>query len=70
MPPIPSSNDADYAEQHTFACRTDQEVGLDTTALTPLAERIRGAFESAGTADRIEQSFLTPFPDEDYPLAY
>ncbi|WP_040787103.1 hypothetical protein [Nocardia pneumoniae] len=70
MAPIPSSNDADYAEQHTLVCATDQDTGLDTTALTPLAERIRAAFDSAETTDRIEQSFLTPLPDEDYPLAY
>lgn len=70
MPPIPWSNDADYAEQHAFACRTDQDAGLDTTALTPLAERIRDAFDSAEAADRIEQSYLAPLPDEDYPLAY
>jgi hypothetical protein len=70
MSAFPMSNDADYAEQDVLAYHADHDFGLDTTTLTPLAERIRTAFDTAGIADRIDQSLLTPLPDEDYPLAY
>ncbi|MGK8523846.1 hypothetical protein ACRS6B_20915 [Nocardia asteroides] len=70
MSPFPVRDDAGHTEQDVLAYHADHDFGLDTTALTPLAERVRAAFDSAGIADRIDQSLLTPLPDEDYPLAY
>ncbi|GAA5089055.1 hypothetical protein [Nocardia iowensis] len=69
MTTIPAGNPADYAEQR-IPVHDPEAAGLDATALTPLAERIRRAFDSADIADRIEQSVITPLPDDDYPFAY
>lgn len=70
MTTIPTRDDADYAEQLTPANDTDLEMAWDTTASPPLAERIRVAFDTADTTDRLEQSLITPTPDDDYPFAY
>lgn len=69
MATIPTRDDADFAEQLTLAHDTERDIGLDTTALTPLAERIRAAFDAADATDRLEQSLITPLPDDDYPFA-
>ncbi|MFD6162870.1 hypothetical protein ACFWF7_41475 [Nocardia sp. NPDC060256] len=69
MTTIPTRDDADYAEQLTTAYDLDHDAGLDTTALTPPPENIRTAIDPADTIDRIEQSLITPAPDDDYPFA-
>ncbi|MFI2476961.1 hypothetical protein [Nocardia xishanensis] len=62
---------ADHADQRALVHDADHDVGLDARALHPVAERVRAAFDAADIADRIEQSFRTPLPDDDeYPLAY
>ncbi|ONM47981.1 hypothetical protein [Nocardia donostiensis] len=68
---IPAFDHADFADQNTFAHDEDRDIGLDTTAVTPLAEKVRAAFDTAETTDRIEQSHITLLPnDDDYPFAY
>lgn len=64
MTTIPSSGDLDRADQSTFVRDADRDIGLDTTALHPLAEHIRDAFDSADIADRIDQAWITPYPDD------
>ncbi|MGY1895522.1 hypothetical protein [Nocardia gipuzkoensis] len=66
---IPAGSIADHLEQRSPADRREH-TGIDATALTPLAERIREAFDHADRADRFEQAILTPLPDDEYPLAY
>ncbi len=69
MTPFPTGSDADRSDQLTLAYATDLEAGLDTTE-PPLTTRIREAFDHADTVDRIDQAWITPLPDDDYPLAY
>ncbi|MGK8512247.1 hypothetical protein ACRS5S_30960 [Nocardia asiatica] len=66
---IPSGSTADRLEQQLPADRREH-AGIDSTALTPLAERIRDAFDHADGVDRFEQAVHTPLPDDEYPLAY
>lgn len=66
---IPAGSTADHLEQRSPADRREH-TGIGATALTPLAERIREAFDHADRADRFEQAILTPLPDDEYPLAY
>ncbi|MFI9401311.1 hypothetical protein [Nocardia sp. NPDC052316] len=70
MTTIPAGNAADLAEQQVAVHDYDVPTGLDETAIPPLAERIRDAFEAADITDRIEQSLITPLPDDDYPFVY
>ncbi|QBS41288.1 hypothetical protein [Nocardia sp. CS682] len=70
MTTIPAGSAADLAEQQAAVYDFDVPTGLDETAIPPLAERIRDAFEAADITDRIEQSLITPLPDDDYPFAY
>ncbi|MFI6866185.1 hypothetical protein [Nocardia sp. NPDC050406] len=71
---VPSGSDLDRAEQHTPVDEGDRELGLDTAALHPVAERSRPVFDTAELADRIDQNWITPVPcddDDDYScLAY
>ncbi|MGY2005890.1 hypothetical protein ACW9HJ_04050 [Nocardia gipuzkoensis] len=62
---IPAGSTADHLEQRSPADRREH-TGIDATALTPLAERIREAFDHADRADRFEQAILTPLPDDEY----
>ncbi|MFQ6397479.1 hypothetical protein ACLMAJ_29020 [Nocardia sp. KC 131] len=57
---FPAGSDVDRAEQNTLARDSDRDLGLDTTGLHPLAERIRTAFDSAEITDRIDQAWITP----------
>ncbi|MBF6464145.1 hypothetical protein IU427_02990 [Nocardia beijingensis] len=68
-PTFPTGSPADHLEQQAPADR-HEHTGIDTTALSPLAERIRDAFDHADEVDRFEQAFVTPLPDDEYPLAY
>ncbi|MFC9966960.1 hypothetical protein [Nocardia ignorata] len=67
---IPTRDDADFAEQLAVADAADREAGLDLDALTPPSEFARAAWDSANPADVFDQSWITPMPDDDYPLAY
>ncbi|MEU6585486.1 hypothetical protein [Nocardia sp. NPDC046763] len=75
---FPAGSDLDRAEQHALVDDRDRDLGPDTTALHPLAERVRAAFDAADIADRIDQNWITPRPrdddddyrDDDYRLAY
>ncbi|MFI6957990.1 hypothetical protein ACIBJI_31520 [Nocardia sp. NPDC050408] len=64
MPTPPAGSDLDRAEQNTPVRASDPDIGLDTTTLHPLAERVRAAFDSAAMYDRIDQAWFTP-PDTD-----
>ncbi|MBF6335896.1 hypothetical protein IU450_08355 [Nocardia abscessus] len=66
---IPAGSTADHREQRSPVDRRE-DTGIDVTALTPLAERIRDAFDHADRVDRFDQAVLTPLPDDEYPLAY
>ncbi|MEV0711555.1 hypothetical protein [Nocardia aurea] len=70
MTTIPTRTDADRADQLAPADPADRGLDLDTAASSPLAERVRDAFDAADITDRIDQSWITPTPDDDYPLAY
>ncbi|MGV9663824.1 hypothetical protein ACWDUL_08370 [Nocardia niigatensis] len=68
---FPAGSDLDRAEQHTLVDADDRELGPDTTALHPLAERVRAVFDAADIADHIDQNWITPQPRDDYDcLAY
>ncbi|MFE5284010.1 hypothetical protein ACFRAQ_03430 [Nocardia sp. NPDC056611] len=67
---FPNGSDGDRAEQSRYVCDTDRDIGLDTTALHPLAERVRAAFDAAAIADRCDQAWITPLDlDDDYTLS-
>ncbi|MFE3800346.1 hypothetical protein KHQ06_16120 [Nocardia tengchongensis] len=59
-----AGTDGDRAEQAVLVRDRDRELGLDTTALHPLAERVRAAFDTAATADRIDQNTIVARPRE------
>ncbi|WP_156161729.1 hypothetical protein [Nocardia vulneris] len=69
---VPAGGDVDRAGQHAFADERDRDLGLDTAAVHPVAERIRAAFDAADLTDRIDQNWITPAPFDDdyYCLAY
>lgn len=67
---FPNGSDGDRAEQSFCVRDTDRDVGLDTTALHPLAERVRAAFDAAAIADRCDQAWITPLDlDDDHTLS-
>ncbi|WP_433685146.1 hypothetical protein [Nocardia sp. CA-119907] len=68
---VPAGSDFDRAEQNALVGDSDRDVGLDTTALHPLAERVRATFDAAATADRFDQAWITPLDcDDDYDHDY
>ncbi|MBF6079223.1 hypothetical protein ABZ894_14510 [Nocardia beijingensis] len=70
MSTFPYGSDTDRAGQDTLVYDHDRDIGLDTAAVHPLAERIRAAFDTAALTDRIDQAWITPHPYDDYDLAY
>ncbi|WP_174188300.1 hypothetical protein [Nocardia barduliensis] len=66
---IPAGSTADRLDQQSPVDRREP-AGIDTTTRTPLAERIRDAFDHADVVDRFEPAVHTPLPDDEYPLAY
>lgn len=70
MIPAPAGSDFDRADQRIPVDPGEHDIGLDPAALHPLAERIRGAFDSAPIADRIEQAWILPPDDDTDLLAY
>lgn len=65
MTPVPACSHLDLAEQRILAYGSDRDIGPNTTALRPLTEHVRAAFEAAALADRIDQVRLTPHDDDD-----
>ncbi|MGV9662923.1 hypothetical protein [Nocardia niigatensis] len=61
---FPAGTDGDHAEQARLVREADHDLGVDTTALHPLAEQIRAAFDTATVADLIDQNTITPRPRE------
>ncbi|MEV0355619.1 hypothetical protein AB0H71_06085 [Nocardia sp. NPDC050697] len=57
----PTGGDAD---------RADQRIPADPAAPHPLADRIRGAFESSSAADRVDRAWVLPADDGLDLLAY
>ncbi|MFE3105071.1 hypothetical protein [Nocardia tengchongensis] len=67
---FPNGSDGDRAEQSFCVRDTDRDIGLDITALHPLAERVRAAFDAATIADRCDQAWITPMDlDDDHTLS-
>ncbi|MFE3262263.1 hypothetical protein [Nocardia sp. NPDC059229] len=63
----PAGSDFDRAGQNLPVGDSDRDIGLDTAALHPLAERVRAAFDAATIADRFDQAWITPLDcDDDY----
>ncbi|AYF77725.1 hypothetical protein D7D52_32325 [Nocardia yunnanensis] len=61
---FPAGTEGDHAEQARLVREADRDLGVDTAALHPLAERIRAAFDNAAVADLIDQNTITPRPRE------
>ncbi|MFD6358190.1 hypothetical protein [Nocardia tengchongensis] len=67
---FPTGSDGDRAEQSFYVRDADREIGLDATALHPLAERVRAAFDTAAIADRCDQAWITGLDlDDDHTLS-
>ncbi|MFB8280416.1 hypothetical protein [Nocardia colli] len=64
MATIPTGEPADHLEQLTAAYTDDS--GWDTSMLTPAPEFLRAGVDPADVADRIDQAWITPLPDDDY----
>ncbi|MFE9323351.1 hypothetical protein ACIHDR_40290 [Nocardia sp. NPDC052278] len=70
MTTFAAGSDLDRADQNIPVDDTDRDIGLDTSALHPLAERIRAAFDTADITDRIDQAWITPPADDHDILTY
>ncbi|MBW0269809.1 hypothetical protein ATM97_01405 [Nocardia sp. MH4] len=62
MTVLPTATQADRADQETFVCTADRDLGLDVTAVR-VGEH---AVDTADLSDRIDQAWSVPCVDDDF----